>query len=161
MTTIRPIIPTDREQLLRVVRLQTNFLECEVEVAMEVIDGTFDPVEDYRTLAATENDNTIAGFISYGPIPLTENRYDLYWIAVDPAYGRHGIGSQLMAAMEEDLRRAGPGHIYIDTSSTEGYAKARAFYEKNGYRIASLLKDFYRDGDDRVLYLKKWDAGRP
>jgi ribosomal protein S18 acetylase RimI-like enzyme len=160
MTTIRPIIPTDREQLLRVVHLQTNFLECEVEVAMEVIDGTFDPLEDYRTLAAIENDDTIAGFISYGPIPLTENRYDLYWIAVDPAYGRHGIGSQLMAAMEEDLRRAGPGHIYIDTSSTEGYAKARAFYEKNGYRIASLLKDFYRDGDDRVLYLKKWDAGR-
>jgi ribosomal protein S18 acetylase RimI-like enzyme len=160
MTTIRPIIPEDREQLQRVVRLQTNFLECEVEVAMEVIDGTFDPVEDYRTLAAVENEGTIAGFISYGPIPLTENRYDLYWIAVDPAFGRHGIGSQLLAAMEEDLRRAGPGHIYIDTSSTEGYAKARAFYEKNDYQIASLLKDFYRDGDDRVLYLKKWDAGR-
>jgi ribosomal protein S18 acetylase RimI-like enzyme len=158
MTTVRPIIPADREQLLRVVRLQNNFLECEIEVAMEVIDGTFDPVEDYRTLAAIEDDGTIAGFISYGPIPLTENRYDLYWIAVDPAYGRHGIGSQLLSAMEEDLRRVGPGHIYIDTSSTEGYAKARAFYEKNGYHIASLLKDFYRDGDDRVLYLKKWDA---
>lgn len=160
MTTIRPIIPADREQLLRVVRLQDNFLECEVEVAMEVIDGSFNPVEDYRTLAAIEDDGTIAGFISYGPIPLTENRYDLYWIAVDPAYCRHGIGSRLLAAMEEDLRRAGPGHIYIDTSSTEGYAKARAFYEKNGYRIASLLTDFYRDGDDRVLYLKKWDTVR-
>jgi len=157
LTTIRSIIPADREQLLRVVRLQTNFLECEVDVAMEVIDGTFDPAEDYRTLAAVEDDSSIAGFISYGPIPLTENRYDLYWIAVDPARGRHGIGSQLLAAMEEDLRQAGPGHIYIDTSSTEGYAKARAFYEKNGYHIASLIKDFYREGDHRVLYLKKFE----
>jgi ribosomal protein S18 acetylase RimI-like enzyme len=156
MTTIRPIASADREQLLRVVRQQTNFLACEVDVAMEVIDGTFDPAEDYRTLAAVENDGMITGFISYGPIPLTENRYDLYWIVVDPAYSRHGIGSQLLTAMEEELGQAGPGHIYIDTSSTEGYAKARAFYEKNGYHIASLLKDFYRDGDDRVLYLKKF-----
>ena len=156
MTTIRPIIPADRGQLLRVVRLQTNFLDCEVDVAMEVIDGTFDPAEGYRTLAAVEDGGTIAGFISYGPIPLTENRYDLYWIAVDPISGRKGVGSLLLTAMEEDLRRAGPGHIYIDTSSTEGYAKARAFYEKNGYHIASLLRDFYREGDDRVLYLKKF-----
>jgi ribosomal protein S18 acetylase RimI-like enzyme len=154
LTTIRSIIPADREQLFRVVRLQTNFLECEVDVAMEVIDGTFDPVEDYRTLAAVEDDGTITGFISYGPIPLTENRYDLYWIAVDPACGRHGIGSRLLTAMEADLRQDGPGHIYIDTSSTEGYARARAFYEKNGYHVASLLQDFYREGDHRVLYLK-------
>ena len=161
MTTVRPIIPTDRDQLLRVVRSQTNFLECEIKVAMEVIDGTFDPVEDYRTLATIEDTGMITGFISYGPIPLTENRYDLYWIAVDPVRGRQGIGSQLLAAMEEDLRRGGPGHIYIDTSSTEGYARARAFYEKNGYRIASQLRDFYREGDDRILYLKKFDGVTP
>jgi ribosomal protein S18 acetylase RimI-like enzyme len=156
MTSIRPIVPEDREQLLRVVRLQTNFLQCEIDVAMEVIDETFNPAEDYKTLAAVEDDGAITGFISYGPIPLTERRYDLYWIAVDPAHGRNGIGSRLMAAMEEDLRQAGPGHIYIDTSSTQGYAKARAFYEKNGFHAAVRLEDFYRDGDHRILYLKKF-----
>jgi ribosomal protein S18 acetylase RimI-like enzyme len=156
MIAIRPIVPADREKLLTLVKLQTNFLPCEVDVAMEVVDGTFDPAEDYRTLAAVEDNGKMMGFISYGPIPLTENRYDLYWIVVDPVCGRNGIGSRLLAAMEEDLRKEGHGHIYIDTSSTEGYAKARAFYQKNGYHIASLLKDFYRDGDDRVLYLKKF-----
>ncbi len=158
MITIRPIIPEDRQQLLRLVRLQTNFLPCEIDVAMEVIDETFNPVEDYKTLAAVAADGLIAGFISYGPIPLTEKRYDLYWIAVDPAVGRHGIGSYLMTAMEEDLRQAGSGHIYIDTSSTQGYAKARAFYEKNGYGVAARLTDFYRDGDDRILYLKRFNG---
>lgn len=153
---IRPIVREDREQLLRLVRSQTNFLECEIDVAMEVIDETFNPAEDYTTLAAIEVDGLITGFISYGPIPLTERRYDLYWIAVDPAHGRRGIGSQLMAAMEDDLRQAGSGHIYIDTSSTTGYAKARSFYEKCGYHVASRLADFYREGDDRILYLKKF-----
>ncbi len=158
MTSIRPIFPEDREQLLTLIQLQTNFLPCEIDVAMEVIDETFNPAEDYKTLAAVEDDGRISGFISYGPIPLTERRYDLYWIAVDPTHGRHGIGSQLMTAMENNLRLIGSGHIYIDTSSTEGYAKARAFYEKNGYHIAACLRDFYREGDDRILYLKKFQG---
>ncbi|MDR3630897.1 MAG: GNAT family N-acetyltransferase [Desulfocapsaceae bacterium] len=157
MTTIRPLIPVDRGHLLRIVRAQTHFLDCEVEVAMEVIDGSLKPDEDYRTLVAVEHSGWISGFISYGPIPLTENRFDLYWIAVDPDSGRQGVGSLLLAAMEEQLGQAGSGHIYIDTSSTEGYARARAFYEKNGYDVVSLLKDFYREGDDRILYLKKFD----
>jgi len=156
MTTIRPIVPEDREQLLHLVKLQTNFLQCEIDVAMEVIDKTFNPSEEYTTLSAVEDNELITGFISYGPIPLTEKRYDLYWIAVDPGYGRNGIGSQLMAAMEKDLRDKGSGHIYIDTSSTEGYAKARAFYEKNGFHVAARLSDFYREGDDRILYLKRF-----
>lgn len=156
MTKIRFILQTDRNQILSLVQSQTHFLPCEIDVAMEVIDKTFDPAEDYTTLIAAENDGTISGFISYGPIPLTDRRYDLYWIVVDPARGRHGIGSQLIAAMEDDLRPSGPGHIYIDTSSMPGYAKARAFYEKNGYTVAAVLPDFYRDGDDRLLYVKKF-----
>jgi len=28
------------------------------------------------------------------------------------------------------------------------------FYEKNGYRLASRLENFYRDGDDRIIYRK-------
>jgi ribosomal protein S18 acetylase RimI-like enzyme len=158
MITIRPIVPEDREQLLRLVKAQTNFLPCEVEVAMEVIDETFNPAEDYKTLAAVSDKGLLSGFISYGPIPLTERRYDLYWIAVDPVHGRYGIGSRLLAAMEKDLKQAGAGHIYIDTSSTDGYTKARAFYEKNGFHIAASLEDFYREGDHRILYLKKFKA---
>ena len=154
MTFIRPLMREDREQILAMVRQQTHFHPCEIDVAMEVIDETFNPSQDYRTLVAEEDNSQISGFISFGPIPLTERRYDLYWIVVAPSHGRHGIGSQLMAEMESDLKTAGSGHIYIDTSSTEGYAKARAFYEKTGYHVAAHLKDFYREGDDRILYLK-------
>jgi ribosomal protein S18 acetylase RimI-like enzyme len=156
MTFIRPLIREDREQILAMVKQQTHFHPCEIDVAMEVIDETFNPSEDYRTLVAEEDNSRISGFISFGPIPLTERRYDLYWIVVAPAIGRRGIGTQLMAAMENELKTSGSGHIYIDTSSTEGYAKARAFYEKTGYHVAAHLKDFYREGDDRILYLKKF-----
>lgn len=152
---IRPITPEDRDSLVRIIRLQKNFLQCEIDIAIEVIDATFNPAEDYQALAAFD---TVAqhmlGFISYGPIPLTENRFDIYWIAVDPENGRRGTGTVLIVEMEKMLKNSGSGHIYVETSSTEGYAPARLFYEKNHYQLVSTVKDFYRDGDDRMIYRK-------
>ena len=150
---VRPIVPENRENLVRIIKKQTNFLQCEVDIAIEVVDATFNPVEDYQTLAAFDQEQLL-GFISFGPIPLTVNRFDIYWIAVDPENGRHGIGTVLILEMEKRLKQTGSGHIYIETSSTEGYLPARLFYEKNQYELVSHLKDFYRDGDDRMIYRK-------
>ncbi len=152
--TIAPIKPKDREQLVQIIKRQKNFLACEIDIAIEVIDATFHPKEDYRVLAAADPRQRMLGFVSYGPIPLTENRFDLYWIAVDPQQGRHGIGTMLLAEMEKRLSGNSPVHIYIDTSSTQGYLPARRFYEKNGYRVAAHLQDFYRNGDDKIVYRK-------
>ncbi|TKB26958.1 GNAT family N-acetyltransferase [Desulfopila sp. IMCC35006] len=151
---IRAIIPEDREQLIQIIVKQKNFLQCEIDIATEVIDETFNPAEDYQALAAFDNDRRLLGFISFGPIPLTVNRFDIYWIAVDPDNGRHGTGTVLLTEMENRLKKSGSGHIYVETSSTEGYLPARLFYEKNNYQLVSHLKDFYRDGDDRMIYRK-------
>jgi ribosomal protein S18 acetylase RimI-like enzyme len=154
--TIRAIGPRDRGQLLELVRLQDNFNAQEVEVAIEVIDDTLDPAKnDYSILVAISERQGVVGFICYGEIPMTDRRFDLYWVAVAPALGRQGVGHRLLARMEEDLRGQGPAKVYVDTSSTPGYDRARSFYEKNGYRVACVLHDFYRDGDDRVIYLKE------
>jgi ribosomal protein S18 acetylase RimI-like enzyme len=153
---IRPITAQDRSQLLALVRLQDNFNAQEVEVAIEVIDDTLDPAKnDYCILVAVRDGQGVVGFICYGDIPMTDRRFDLYWVAVDPALGRQGVGHRLLARMEEALREQGPAKVYVDTSSTPGYDRARGFYEKNGYQVACVLHDFYRDGDDKVIYLKE------
>jgi len=152
--TIRQAVAGDRDRLVEIIGRQTNFLQCEIDIAVEVVDASFMPAESYRLLVATDVRDQLWGFTVYGPIPLTEKRYDLYWIAVDPTRGRSGVGSQLLASMERDIAKSGGGHIYIDTSSTAGYRRARRFYEKNGYRLASRLENFYRDGDDRIIYRK-------
>jgi ribosomal protein S18 acetylase RimI-like enzyme len=76
-------------------------------------------------------------------------------VAVEPALGRQGVGRLLLAGMEAELSSQGPAKVYVDTSSTPGSDRARGFYEKNGYRVACILHDFYRDGDDKVIYLKE------
>ncbi len=155
MTTIvSQISPQDRDRVIEISRLQKNFLEEEIDVAVEVIDGSLTSGEDYDTLVARDDQERIWGFICFGAVPLTENRYDLYWIAVDPGAGRSGIGTRLLEAMETRLCHGGSGHIYIDTSSTQGYLPARNFYEKHGYQVVARLPDFYRPGDDKIIYRK-------
>lgn len=156
MITIRPLLVQDRQQLFSLVRAQSNFNTQEVAVAMEVIDEALDPAKnDYSVLVAMADEEIVTGFVCFGEIPLTQRRYDLYWIAVAPDRGRQGVGRLLLAAMEAGLRKQGPARIYVDTSSTPGYDRARRFYEKNGYSVACVLEDFYRDGDSRIIYLKE------
>lgn len=152
MITIRSAVGDDRQQIFALIATIDNFDPEENELAREVIaDGLASEKNGYHILVALDRQR-LAGFICYGPIPITVKRWDLYWIAVQPQGARQGVGSLLLRAMEEKI---GPGNrIYVDTSSTEGYRKARAFYERNGYQVACVLADFYRTGDDRVVYSK-------
>ena len=40
----------------------------------------------------TCGETVVVGYACYGPIACTVASYDLYWIAVDPQFQRHGIG---------------------------------------------------------------------
>jgi len=152
MITIRSAVGDDRQQLFSLVATIDNFNAGEKELAREVVaDGLASEKNGYYILVAVDLQDTLVGFICYGPIPRTVKRWDLYWVAVAPGSSRLGIGTLLLRAMEE---RLGQGRIYVDTSSTSGYAKARSFYERHGYEVAGVLPDFYRAGDDKVVYCK-------
>lgn len=154
MITLRKAMKSDRAGLLALVAAQDNFTALERQVAGEVIDDGLTGKDDYEILVGVTPKEEVIGFICFGPIPLTEFSFDLYWIATLPSHGRQGIGGRLLTAMEEQLRRA-KAVVYIDTSSTPGYDKARGFYEKHGYQVAARLQDFYHPGDDRVIYRKE------
>ncbi len=57
--------------------------------------------------------------------------------------------------MERVLRERHARLVRVETSKLEGYGAARAFYDALGYPIVSVLEDFYRPGDDLIIYLKK------
>jgi ribosomal protein S18 acetylase RimI-like enzyme len=153
MITIRPAAVHDRQGLFSLAAAISNFNAEEVELAREVIGDALDSDQHgYHLLVAVARDGQLLGFICYGQIPITDRRWDLYWIAVDPRQARGGIGSRLLHAMESRLGRG--TRVYVDTSSTEGYAAARSFYERHGYQVAGRFPDFYRQGDDKIVYVK-------
>ena len=70
----------------------------------------------------------------------------VYYLAVDPAYRRKGIGTALMNKAERLLSQIGCSklNLQIRANNSEG----RAFYEKLGYGVEdriSMGKRFYSD----------------
>jgi ribosomal protein S18 acetylase RimI-like enzyme len=119
--------------------------------------GIGKPADPDYELAGAEVDGVLAGWACWGPTPCTVGTFDLYWIVVDSAAQGKGVGTALMEEMER--RVAGRARlIVIETAGKADYAGTRAFYERRGYRIASTVSDYYAEGDDLVVYVKR-DSG--
>jgi GNAT superfamily N-acetyltransferase len=149
---LRTLYVADRGRIEEITRAAGIFREDEIPVALEVFDGAAAGSPDYIALGA-EHDGRLAGWICWGPTPCTLGTYDLYWMAVDPALQRTGIGTALVAAMERRL--AGVARlIVVETAGRPDYRDTRAFYQARGYSVAATIADFYAPGDDQVVYVK-------
>ena len=147
--------PGDVEDIRELIRATDFFRPYEVDVAVELVRDRLSkgPASDYY-FVFLEKDDHLAGYACYGPIPCTASSYDIYWIAVDPALQRRGIGSAILNEAERLIREAGGTRIFIDTSDSQTYDRTRAFYQKCGYGFASVLEDFYAPGDGKVVCCK-------
>ncbi len=128
-----------------------------MECALELIDlASTAGNRDYQILvAARETENKVVGYICYGPTPMTEGTFDLYWIASDPVVRGQGVGAALVSAMEGDIRRRKGRLIRIETSAMEAYGPTRGFYAAMQYREESRFRDFYKVGEDLIILAKR------
>jgi len=155
---IRPMTERDKPAVMAMLRDTPEFKPVEVEVAGELIDAFLDDgLSLGYCLLVGEVDATVAGYICYGPTPITTGTWDVYWMAVSAKAQRHGVGKALLAATEADIKNTGGRLILIETSSKPGYEKAQRFYAKQGYDLVSRITDFYEPGDDKLTYLKRVD----
>jgi ribosomal protein S18 acetylase RimI-like enzyme len=102
-----------------------------------------------------KEEGKVLGFACFGPHPLTESTYDLYWIVTDKHAKGHGVGKALMERSEKKVASLGGTLLIAETSGKELYKPTRAFYKKRGYLNEAVIKDFYAPGDDLVMYTKK------
>lgn len=112
--------------------------------------------KDYAFIVAADNQDQPVGYACYGPTPLTQGTFDLYWIVVDPDFSGGGIGTRLLQAVEEAIKQMNGRMLLIETSSGQSYMAARQFYLKNNFELVETISDFYREGEDRVTYCKKF-----
>lgn len=153
--TLRAATADDRPGLLDILASDHTFKEDERYVATELIDGALTGSVDYYLLVADAPDHPVAGYLCYGPTPMTASTYDLYWIVVHANARGRGIAAALITAMEAELRSRGGKAIRVETSETEGYGAARKLYERLEYPIAAVLEGFYREGDGLITYYKR------
>ncbi len=153
---IRFMEKEDKPAVMQIIHKSDVFTEEEIRVAEELIDKylTFSEQKDYLVIVAEQNEK-IFGYLCYGHTDLTEGTYDLYWIATDPDVRGKGFGRALINRLEENIKKENGRMIIIETSSQPVYMKARNFYLLSGYKEAAVIPDFYKNGDNRIIYIKK------
>ena len=154
---IRALSPQDRERIQEIIEQGGIFTREELRVALELLDIALDYPErdEYYALGAVGLDEWVVGYACFGHIPMMDRCFDLYWIAVDESCGRRGVGGRLLGRVETYVKARGARRIYVETSSTAPYGAARSFYDRHGFRVACVLTDFYRPGDDKMIYVKE------
>jgi ribosomal protein S18 acetylase RimI-like enzyme len=155
---MRQLESGDRSFIEKMVISTGNFNDVEVATALELVDEALAQGEEsgylFAVLVCEEKHRMVQGYACYGPVPLTQGVYDLYWIVVDPASQGKGFGSHLLEYVETDVLSRGGRMILIETSSQETYGATVRFYEHSGYHLAARIRNFYRVGDDKLIFQK-------
>jgi ribosomal protein S18 acetylase RimI-like enzyme len=147
--------PGDREGVRELLVSTGFFHPFEIDVAIELIDDRLRKGEksEYLFIFADVGRKP-AGYICYGPITMTERRFDLYWIAVHNSLRGKGVGKLLFREAENHMRKLGGQYIFSETSSRDVYLPTREFYRKLGFREVARIPKFYADNDDKVVFMK-------
>jgi GNAT superfamily N-acetyltransferase len=157
MTKLRPIEGKDLEAVRRLIEGTAAFKPHEVDVAMELVDEALAQPgqDDYHPFVLEEEDGTVVAYACFGKNPMTKATFDLYWLATRADRMGKGYGRRIVAFVEEEVKRRGGRLLVIETSSHESYGGTREFYLKIGCTLAAQLPDYYDEGDDMLIYLKR------
>ncbi len=101
-----------------------------------------------------EDDEPIAfGFCA--PEKLTDGTYNLYAIGIRADIQGKGIGKSMMAYIEQELKQKGHRILIVETSGTDDFEPTRKFYENLNFTKEAVIRDYWEEGDDKVIYWKK------
>jgi ribosomal protein S18 acetylase RimI-like enzyme len=152
---IREARPADYDEIRETLISCGAFTEEEVRVALEILDiGVLGGLGGDYPVFAAELQGAVRGYVCVGSTPLTTTTWHLFWICVHPAAQRRGVGRALQEYAEVFVRSRGGERLVLETSGKASYDRARKFYQAAGYSEVGRIRDFYRHGDDCVMYCK-------
>jgi ribosomal protein S18 acetylase RimI-like enzyme len=145
----------DRSDLKKILLSTQLFYPYEIDVAIDLLDDQIKwKEESIFSFIFVDRNRECVGYVCYGPILTTDNRYDMYWIAVRKDLQGRGIGKILIDETEKRVSARNGRHIYVETSSRKDYEPTRAFYRRNGYVEVARVPHYYKDDDDMIILMK-------
>lgn len=125
------------------------------EMLEDMIADYFENQETQDIWFTATNDDTPISIGYCAPEKLTEGTFNLYAIGVQSDFQGKGIGHKMMAYLEGQLKALGHRILIVETSGSDEFHGTRKFYENLHYNKEAVIRDFWKDGDDKVVYWKK------
>ena len=158
---LRPITPADTETLITLTARTGYFKPVEIVTLREVLHDYHEKEREKGHRAfAWEEDGRILGYVYHAPKEMTDRTWHLWWIAVDSTAQGRGLGSKLLAFVEQDIRELGGRLLLVETATLPEYEPTRRFYLKHGYTLTATIPDFYADGDGLAIFAKRVGSGQ-
>jgi XTP/dITP diphosphohydrolase len=157
MIAIRSAWPDDVEAMLTVARTLPEWFN---DHGLAEMTRDFASQQAAVAVAEEAGQERVVGFITWAPSPHTPEPglVELTWLGVDQSSQGHGVGRRLVAMLEELCRSEGAHTIQVatlaDSVDYEPYVATRAFYRAIGFQDYQVDKDFYGEGDHRLLLRK-------
>ena len=149
---IRPITNTDIDGLKNVLDSCGLFPS---EYLDEMIADYFNNL-DTQDIWFTYIDNNSPVAIGYCvPEKLTNGTYNLLAIGVSENSQKKGIANEVMKYIEQELKSRDGRILIVETSSDDAQTGARKLYKKIGYTQEAIIRDFWNDGEDKIVFWKK------
>ena len=77
----------------------------------------------------------------------------LTFIAVNPIHQRKGLGRLLLSDLIKRSKSLQTSHIHLEVKNNNEQAKA--FYKSMGFKAVGKRSNFYKDGSDALILIKK------
>jgi ribosomal protein S18 acetylase RimI-like enzyme len=149
---IRAVYKGDFEELKTVIETSGLFPPDLLEGMLS--DFFTNPETQDIWLTKLINEKPVA--IAYcAPERLTAGTYNLYLIAVLKDFQGKGIGGELMNYIETLLKSEGNRVLLVETSGLPEFELTRKFYDNCSYTREAVIRDFYNEGEDKVVFWKK------
>lgn len=150
--TIRKVKSEDIDELKIVIDSSELFPS---ELLDEMISDYLHNDDSPDIWLTKEVDSIPVAIVYCAPEKLTLGTYNLYLIAVRQDHQGKGMGAEMMNYIESLLQESGHRILLVETSGLPEYALTRNFYEKLGYTKEATIRDFYQEGEDKVVFWKK------
>ncbi|MEM6578249.1 MAG: GNAT family N-acetyltransferase [Pseudomonadota bacterium] len=99
-------------------------------------------------------DGEAVGFCYTAHEALTDGTWNMLALAVHPKVQRKRLGAKLVRGAEQHLIGLKQRMLIIETSGSEDFALAREFYTQNGFVEEARIRDFWANGDDKIVFRK-------
>ena len=151
---IRLATPNDRQAIMAIAEAVDLFSPQELEELGGMLGEYFDNNLGSDRFWITYDDGTPLGVAYYAPEPYAYGTWNLYFIAVHPNHQGKGFGSKLLRYVEQMLTERGERLLLVETSGLPNFERTRAFYRKHGYNEEARIREFYRAGEDKIIFRK-------